>query len=250
MCRCLTSVVAVFTCCSCFVLSSCAVVMAFGVFFFVPFIQVTLVTFAVYVTSDPNNILDVEKAFVSLTLFNLLRFPMSMFPMLVVAFVQVRTFPGRHFFLVIAFSMLIFCPDCLFLFCHFFSIGPLYRSLFFILNSQIISQAQVSLKRLNKFMNAEELDPDSVSHDAATGTIDWLSSGFCCFHLLILIGFYSQSSSHWKRLICLGCKRSAHSQGHQFGSEAREVGGRRWRCRCREIVAHFSHAGRNGQVDG
>ena len=155
------------------------ITLVFGILRFV--IQVTLVTFAVYVTSDPNNILDVEKAFVSLTLFNLLRFPMSMFPMLVVAFVQVRTFPGRHFFLVIAFSMLIFCPDCLFLFCHFFSIGPLYRSLFFILNSQIISQAQVSLKRLNKFMNAEELDPDSVSHDAATGTF---VNRTCYFHNL------------------------------------------------------------------
>ena len=56
-----------------------------------PFLlQVTLVTFAVYVTSDPNNVLDASKAFVSLTLFNLLRFPMSMFPMLVVAFVQVK----------------------------------------------------------------------------------------------------------------------------------------------------------------
>jgi len=56
-----------------------------------PFLlQVTLVTFAVYVTSDPNHVLDASKAFVSLTLFNLLRFPMSMFPMLVVAFVQVK----------------------------------------------------------------------------------------------------------------------------------------------------------------
>ena len=51
--------------------------------------QVTLVSFATYVMMDPNNKLDAEKAFVSLALFNLLRFPMSMFPMLVVAFVQV-----------------------------------------------------------------------------------------------------------------------------------------------------------------
>ena len=48
-----------------------------------------MATFAVYVTTDPSHILDAKKAFVSLTLFNLLRFPMSMFPMLVVAFVQV-----------------------------------------------------------------------------------------------------------------------------------------------------------------
>ena len=54
------------------------------------FLQVTLVTFAVYVMSDPENVLDASKALVSLTLFNLLRFPMSMFPMLVVAFVEVK----------------------------------------------------------------------------------------------------------------------------------------------------------------
>uniref|UniRef100_A0A0P4ZLR4 ABC-type glutathione-S-conjugate transporter n=1 Tax=Daphnia magna TaxID=35525 RepID=A0A0P4ZLR4_9CRUS len=83
-----------------------------------PFL-VTLATFAVYVTSDPSHILDAKKAFVSLTLFNLLRFPMSMFPMLVVSFVQ----------------------------------------------------ASVSIKRLNKFMNADELDPNSVSHETTQSAI-------------------------------------------------------------------------------
>ena len=29
-------------------------------------------------------------------------------------------------------------------------------------------QCQVSLKRINKFINSEELDPDAVSHDKAT----------------------------------------------------------------------------------
>nr|QST14986.1 ABCC1-2 protein [Diaphanosoma celebensis] len=81
-----------------------------------PFL-VTLMTFAVYVLSDPNQTLDAEKAFVSLTLFNLLRFPMSMFPMLVAAFVQ----------------------------------------------------ASVSLKRLNKFLNADELDTECVAHDDTSG---------------------------------------------------------------------------------
>lgn len=52
--------------------------------------QVTLISFTTYVLMDPNNKLDAEKAFVSLALFNLLRFPMSVFPMLVVAFVQVN----------------------------------------------------------------------------------------------------------------------------------------------------------------
>jgi len=48
------------------------------------------VTFAVYVLSDENNILDAEKAFVSLSLFNILRFPLSMFPNVISNVVQVR----------------------------------------------------------------------------------------------------------------------------------------------------------------
>ncbi|NXY52739.1 MRP1 protein, partial [Callaeas wilsoni] len=47
-----------------------------------PFL-VALSTFAVYVTIDENNILDAQKAFVSLALFNILRFPMNMLPMVI-----------------------------------------------------------------------------------------------------------------------------------------------------------------------
>jgi len=43
----------------------------------------------VYVLSDEKNILDAEKAFVSLSLFNILRFPLSMLPMLIANLVQV-----------------------------------------------------------------------------------------------------------------------------------------------------------------
>ena len=46
-----------------------------------PFL-VSLVTFATYVLSDPANVLDSEKAFVSLSLFNILNFPLSMLPMM------------------------------------------------------------------------------------------------------------------------------------------------------------------------
>ncbi|KAJ8319362.1 hypothetical protein KUTeg_004453 [Tegillarca granosa] len=74
---------------------------------------VSLVTFAVYVLSDPNNILDAEKAFVSLSLFNILRFPLSMLPQVISSLVQ----------------------------------------------------ANVSLKRLEKFLNHEELDSSAVQHD-------------------------------------------------------------------------------------
>ncbi|XP_054832209.1 ATP-binding cassette sub-family C member 3 [Eublepharis macularius] len=47
-----------------------------------PFL-VALTTFAVYVTVGEKNILDAEKAFVSLSLFNILRFPLSMLPQVI-----------------------------------------------------------------------------------------------------------------------------------------------------------------------
>ncbi|XP_073722695.1 ATP-binding cassette sub-family C member 3 isoform X2 [Misgurnus anguillicaudatus] len=50
--------------------------------------MVALTTFAVYVTVDKNNILDAEKAFVSLSLFNILRFPLNMLPQVISSIVQ------------------------------------------------------------------------------------------------------------------------------------------------------------------
>uniref|UniRef100_A0A8C6YY21 ATP binding cassette subfamily C member 3 n=1 Tax=Nothoprocta perdicaria TaxID=30464 RepID=A0A8C6YY21_NOTPE len=55
-----------------------------------PFL-VALTTFAVYVSVDENNILDAEKAFVSLSLFNILRFPLNMLPQVISNIAQVRT---------------------------------------------------------------------------------------------------------------------------------------------------------------
>ncbi|CAJ1081110.1 canalicular multispecific organic anion transporter 2 isoform X2 [Xyrichtys novacula] len=52
-----------------------------------PFL-VALTTFAVYVTVDENNILDAERAFVSLSLFNILRFPLNMLPQVISSLVQ------------------------------------------------------------------------------------------------------------------------------------------------------------------
>lgn len=52
--------------------------------------QVSLVSFATYVTMSSENILDAKTAFVSISLFNLLRFPISMLPMLVSNLVQVN----------------------------------------------------------------------------------------------------------------------------------------------------------------
>ncbi|XP_055360301.1 ATP-binding cassette sub-family C member 3 isoform X4 [Betta splendens] len=74
-----------------------------------PFL-VALTTFAVYVTVDESHVLDAEKAFVSLSLFNILRFPLNMLPQVISSIVQ----------------------------------------------------ASVSLKRIQKFLSHDELDPDSV----------------------------------------------------------------------------------------
>ncbi|XP_052851268.1 multidrug resistance-associated protein 1 isoform X7 [Drosophila gunungcola] len=79
-----------------------------------PFL-VSLVTFATYVLIDENNVLDATKTFVSLSLFNILRFPLTVLPILITNVVQ----------------------------------------------------TQVSVDRINKFLNSEELDPNSVLHDSS-----------------------------------------------------------------------------------
>ncbi|XP_068578796.1 ATP-binding cassette sub-family C member 2 [Cebidichthys violaceus] len=49
---------------------------------------VSLATFAVFVGVSPDNVLTAEKAFTSISLFNILRFPLAMLPMLIAAMVQ------------------------------------------------------------------------------------------------------------------------------------------------------------------
>ncbi|XP_059215146.1 canalicular multispecific organic anion transporter 1 isoform X2 [Centropristis striata] len=49
---------------------------------------VSLATFAVFVGVSPDNVLTAEKAFTSISLFNILRFPLAMLPMLIAAIVQ------------------------------------------------------------------------------------------------------------------------------------------------------------------
>uniref|UniRef100_A0A8B9TSQ4 Multidrug resistance-associated protein 1 n=1 Tax=Anas platyrhynchos TaxID=8839 RepID=A0A8B9TSQ4_ANAPL len=58
------------------------------VFTCAPFL-VSLASFAVYVLVDPNNVLDAQKAFTAISLFNVLRFPMSMLPLVLSSLVQV-----------------------------------------------------------------------------------------------------------------------------------------------------------------
>lgn len=53
-------------------------------------LQVSLVTFATYVLIDDKNVLDANKAYVSISLFNIIRMPLSMLPMMISNLIQVR----------------------------------------------------------------------------------------------------------------------------------------------------------------
>ncbi|XP_034128605.1 multidrug resistance-associated protein 1 isoform X17 [Drosophila guanche] len=79
-----------------------------------PFL-VSLVTFATYVLTSEANQLSVQKVFVSLALFDIMKIPLTVLPMLTVD----------------------------------------------------IAETQVSVKRINKFLNSEELDPNNVLHDSS-----------------------------------------------------------------------------------
>ncbi|KAJ8688541.1 hypothetical protein QAD02_024336 [Eretmocerus hayati] len=89
-----------------------------------PFL-VCFATFATYVLIDENNVLDSKTAFVSLSLFNILRFPMTLLPILVTSLIQVS----------------------------------------------------VSTKRINKFMNSDELDPGNVCRDSANANVVEIQNG-------------------------------------------------------------------------
>lgn len=56
--------------------------------------QVTLITLAVYVSVDPNNVLDAEKTFVSVSLFDILKHPLGMLPLLISSLTQVTLHGG------------------------------------------------------------------------------------------------------------------------------------------------------------
>ncbi|XP_039727463.1 ATP-binding cassette sub-family C member 2 [Pteropus medius] len=57
-------------------------------FLYITPVLVSVVTFSVYVLVDSNNILDAEKAFTAISLFNILRYPMTILPMVISAVLQ------------------------------------------------------------------------------------------------------------------------------------------------------------------
>lgn len=56
----------------------------------IPLPKVSLITFSVYVLSDEKNVLTPVKAFVCLTLFDILKLPLVLLPMLIVYMVEVN----------------------------------------------------------------------------------------------------------------------------------------------------------------
>ncbi|KHJ45686.1 ABC transporter, ATP-binding protein [Trichuris suis] len=125
-----------------------------------PFL-IVVVVFATYVLSDPNNVLDPQTAFVSLSLMNLLRFPMSVIPMLLSFTVQVRrpftAFPafetsvevGRfHIYHVLR---------------KLFSCGYLQAYDLLQLFKTTVRCANVSCNRIEKFLLSEEFKPNLVN---------------------------------------------------------------------------------------
>lgn len=111
--------------------------------------QVSLVSFTTYVLIDERNVLNSTIAFVSLSLFNILRFPLSMLPMMIGNIVQV-SLNDLSYFLCMCMQSYI-------------------SSVLLSINVYVTLQAYVSVKRINKFMNMEELDPNNVQHDPSEG---------------------------------------------------------------------------------
>ncbi|GLH03627.1 Multidrug resistance protein homolog 49 [Gryllus bimaculatus] len=142
-----------------------------------PFL-VSLVTFTTYVMISEDNVLNAQKAFVSLTLFNIIRMPMSMLPMLIINMVQVSLVTFATF--VLSDERNILDSKTAFVSLSLFNILRFPLSMLPMLISNLV-QASVSIKRMNKFMNSEELDPNNVTHDNSekhpllieNGTFSW-----------------------------------------------------------------------------
>lgn len=138
-----------------FHLSQLAVKMVFFSFFLFFFLifyhadffpQVSLATFAVFVGVSSDNVLTAEKAFTSISLFNILRFPLAMLPMLIAAIVQVRKTTAH-----LSWMHVKLCAK-----------SPLTRS--------FALQTSVSRKRLEKFLGGDDIDSDIVRHDPSFST--------------------------------------------------------------------------------
>uniref|UniRef100_A0A182F1W1 Uncharacterized protein n=1 Tax=Anopheles albimanus TaxID=7167 RepID=A0A182F1W1_ANOAL len=126
-----------------------------------PFL-VTIVSFTTYVLSDNSHVLTPEKAFVCLTLFEILRMPLVLLPVLIVYTIQVSLVTFATYVLVDENNVL--DASTAFVSLSLFNILRFPLSMLPMLISNMV-QTSVSVKRINTFLNQEELDPDNVQHD-------------------------------------------------------------------------------------
>ncbi|KAF2361957.1 ABC transporter-like [Trinorchestia longiramus] len=143
------------------------------VFTCTPFL-VTFAMFFFYVMIDPDgtHLLTPDKVFVSVTLLNILRMPMAMLPFLIVGTVQVL------FAILTTYSLLgnVFSPSAVFVSFTYLNILRVPMGLLPIFIAYTF-QANVSLKRLNKFLNLDELDPSAVSREPSPGSVIEVTNG-------------------------------------------------------------------------
>ncbi|KAI8125132.1 Multidrug resistance-associated protein 1 [Lucilia cuprina] len=126
-----------------------------------PFL-VSLVTFATYVLSSDENHLTASKVFVGLTLFDAIKLPMITIPMLMVDIAEVSLVTFATYVLIDENNVLDATKT--FVSLSLFNILRFPLTMLPMLISNMV-QTQVSVQRINKFMNSEELDPNNVQHD-------------------------------------------------------------------------------------
>ncbi|CAH2234392.1 jg21196 [Pararge aegeria aegeria] len=127
-----------------------------------PFL-VTFLTFFTYVISDPeNNVLKPDTIFVSMSLFYVMHLPLGLLPIIVVSIIEVSLMSFGCFVLVNDHEVL--DSKRAFVALSLFNILRFPLSMLPNVISNVV-QTAVGIKRLNKFMNCEELNVESVEHD-------------------------------------------------------------------------------------
>ncbi|CAD7079877.1 unnamed protein product [Hermetia illucens] len=157
-----------------------------------PFL-VTLVTFTTYIYTGDDHYLTPEKAFVSLALFDIMKYPLAVLPLLIVYIVEVSLVTFGTYVLVDENNVL--DATTAFVSLSLFNILRFPLSMLPMLITNMV-QTQVSVKRINKFMNSEELDPNNVYHEPneaypmeiENGTFSWGDDEICLRDINIKIG--------------------------------------------------------------
>ncbi|KAF9791463.1 hypothetical protein SFRURICE_007480 [Spodoptera frugiperda] len=127
-----------------------------------PFL-VTFLTFFTFLITDPeNNVLTAENIFVSMSLFYTMHLPLGLLPLIVVSAIEVSLMSFGCFVLVNDTEVL--DSKRAFVALSLFNILRFPLSMLPNVISNVV-QTSVGIKRLNKFMNCDELDITSVEHD-------------------------------------------------------------------------------------